>query len=147
MIGRGAELRVADVIRHHAAERGGGPALVHVDRELTYAELDRRSNQLAHALIARGAGPGSRIAYLDRAAPEAIELLFAASKIGAVAVPLNWRLAEPELAAILTDAHAAVLIAGGEYRAVARRLADAAAAPLDLLLVGEDGPLGYARLP
>ena len=145
MIGRGADLRVADVIRHHAAERGGELALVHGERELTYAELDRRSNQLAHALIARGAGPSSRVAYLDRTAPEAIELLFAASKIGAVAVPLNWRLAEPELAAILTDAHAAVLIAGGEYRALARRLADAAAAPLALLLVGDDGPLGYER--
>ena len=59
--------------------------------------LDERSNRLAQALLAAGAEPGSRIAYLDRSAPEIVELLFAASKIGAVAVPLNWRLAVPEL--------------------------------------------------
>ena len=57
-------------------------------------------------------GAGTRVAYLDRSSPEVVELLFAASKIGAVLVPLNWRLAAPELAAVLADAEAPVLIAG-----------------------------------
>ena len=52
-----------------------------------------------------------------------IELLFAASKIGAVAVPLNWRLAVPELRVILEDAEPPVLIAGPAYEAVAEELA------------------------
>ena len=47
---------------------------------------------------------GDRIAHLDRTAPEVVELLLAAAKIGAVAVPLNWRLAAPELTAIVADA-------------------------------------------
>jgi long-chain acyl-CoA synthetase len=93
----GDNLRVADVIRLRAAERGDVVALRHAGRALTYGELDERSNRLAQALLAAGAGPGSRIAYLDRTAPEVIELLFAASKIGAVIVPLNWRLAVAEL--------------------------------------------------
>ena len=67
-------------------------------------------------------GAGTRVAYLDRSAPEVVELLFAASKAGAVLVPLNWRLAPPELGAVLADAEAPLLIAGPAYRAVAQRV-------------------------
>ena len=114
-VGRGVELRVADVVREHAAERPGTVAVKQGERELTYAQLDERSSRLARALLAAGAGAGSRIAYLDRSAPEVVELLFAASKIGAVAVPVNWRLAVPELRAVLEDAQAPLMIVGPEY--------------------------------
>ena len=57
-------------------------ALRHGERELTYAQLDQRSSRLAQALLAGGAGAGARVAYLGRSAPEVIELLCAASKIG-----------------------------------------------------------------
>ena len=100
-------------------------AVRHRDRSVSYGELDERSNRLAQALLAAGVGEGSRIAYIDRSAPEVIELLFAASKIGAVAVPLNWRLAVPELRVILEDAEPPVLIAGPAYEAVAEELAGA----------------------
>src|SRR5919197_497826 len=95
------ETRVADVIRREANRRPDVVALRHGERELTYAQLDERSNRLAQALLASGAGAGARVAYLGRTAPEVIELLFAASKIGAVIVPLNWRLSARELAQIL----------------------------------------------
>jgi long-chain acyl-CoA synthetase len=126
------DVRVADVIRRHAAERPGAVALRHGERELTYADLDERSSRLAQALLARGVGAGSRVAYLDRSSPEVVELLFAASKIGAVLVPLNWRLAPRELAGVLADAQARVLIAGLSFREVATELG----AP-DLIVVGE----------
>jgi long-chain acyl-CoA synthetase len=114
------------------------------DRELTYGELDERSNRLAQALLASGAEEGSRIGYLDRTAPEALELLFAASKIGAVLVPLNWRLAPPELAGILDDAQPRVLIAGSSYGDVAKQLAPALSARAGLIVVDEEGS-GYER--
>ena len=76
----GEELRVADVLRHQARERGGRVAIKHGSRSLTYAELDERSNRLAQALLAAGVGPGARVAYLDRTAPEVVELLFAAEQ-------------------------------------------------------------------
>ena len=91
------DLRVADVVRENAASRPDAVAIVHRDRTVTYAELDERSNRLAQALLAAGAGPGSPVGHLDRSAPEVVELLMAVGKIGAVAVPLNWRLATPEL--------------------------------------------------
>jgi long-chain acyl-CoA synthetase len=130
---RGDDLRVADVVREVAADHGDRVALRHGERELTYAELDERSNRLAHALTAAGAGPGSRVAYLDRTAPEVVELLFAAAKIGAVIVPLNWRLAPRELAAIVEDACPPLVIAGGPYAEVAEQLVGGAR----LVVVGD----------
>jgi long-chain acyl-CoA synthetase len=119
---RGEELRVADVVREHAATRPDHVAIRCGRRELTYRDLDARSSRLAQALLAAGVEPGSRVAYLDRTAPEVLELLFATSKIGAVTVPLNWRLARPELAAIVADARPPVLIAGETHAEVARHL-------------------------
>ena len=121
---RGADLRVADVVREVAAARPDHLAIRCGERELSYRELDERSNRLAQALLAAGADAGSRIAYLDRTGPEVIELLFAASKIGAVTVPLNWRLSRPELASVVADAQPPVLIAGETYAAVAEELAE-----------------------
>jgi long-chain acyl-CoA synthetase len=133
----GANLRVADVIREQAAERPDVVALVHAERELTYAQLHARSSRLAQALLAAGAGEGSRIAYLGRTAPEIVELLFATSKIGAVTVPVNWRLAPPELAVILEDAGAPLLIADAGYAPVARELAASVAHDLRVVVVGD----------
>jgi long-chain acyl-CoA synthetase len=118
----GDELRVADVVREHARLRGDHVAVRHGDAALTYAQLDERSSRLANALCALGAGEGSRVAYLGRSAPEVVELLFAVSKIGAVLVPLNWRLSTPELAAVLQDAGAPVLVAAPPYLDVTAEL-------------------------
>jgi long-chain acyl-CoA synthetase len=134
----GEELRVADVIRRQAAERGDVIAIRHGSRVLSYRGLDERSNRLAQALLAAGVGPGTRVAHLDRTAPEVIELLFAASKIGAVLVPLNWRLAVPELTRIVADAAAPLLIAGSAFTDTAFELADALPALLRVVEVGPD---------
>ena len=122
------DVRVADVIRRHAVQRPEAVALRQGERELTYGDLDERSNRLAQALLAHGVRAGARVAYLDRSSPEVIELLFAASKAGAVLVPLNWRLAPPELAAVLADAQAPVLIAGPDFREVAEDVVQRAVA-------------------
>jgi long-chain acyl-CoA synthetase len=127
------DVRVADVIRRHAAERPDAVAIRHGERELSYGDLDERSNRLARSLLARGVGAGARVAYLDRSSPEVVELLFAASKLGAVLVPLNWRLADPELRAVLADSGAPLLIAGPAFRETAERVR-----PRELIVVGEE---------
>ncbi len=132
------ELRVADVVRRAAVTRGDAVAIVHGERELTFAELDERSSRLAQALRALGVGAGDRVAYLDRTAPEVIELLFAAAKIGAVIVPMNWRLARPELARVLRDSRAPVLIAGPEYHSLAQRLLEEPGNDISLIGVGAE---------
>ena len=132
------ELLVADVVREKAASRPAAMAIRHGDRAVTYAELDERSNRLAQVLLAAGAAPGSRIAHLDRSAPEVVELLVAASKIGVVAVPLNWRLAPRELAVIVADAGAPLLIAGPSFAGVAAEVAAAAPQRVEVVVVGDD---------
>jgi long-chain acyl-CoA synthetase len=131
-------VRVPDVVREHAERRGNHVAVRAGDRALTYAQLDERSSRLAQALRARGVREGSRVAHLDRTGLEVVELLFATSKLGAVMVPLNWRLAPPELTAIVADARARVILAGEAYAEVA---ADLARGP-ELVVLGE----AYERL-
>jgi long-chain acyl-CoA synthetase len=138
-----ADVRVADVIRRHAVVRAGVVALRHHEREVTYAELDERSNRLAQALLASGVTGGARVAYLGRAAPEVIELLFAVSKIGAVIVPLNWRLSARELAGVLEDSQAPLLIADAGYVQTAEALASRASRPLGLRVVSAEHPAAF----
>jgi len=132
------DVRVGDVIRRHAAQRPEAVALRQGEQALSYGALDERSNRLAQALLARGVRAGTRVAYLDRSSPEVIELLFAASKVGAVLVPLNWRLAPAELAAVLADAQAPVLIAGPDYCEIAADALQRLSPGPGLVVVGEE---------
>jgi fatty-acyl-CoA synthase len=85
--------------------------------EIPYAALDERVGRLAAVLAAdRGVGPGDRVAYLGLNDPIVLELLFACARIGAIFVPLNWRLAAPELASILTHSAPKVLLVEAGFR-------------------------------
>ncbi len=83
-------------------------------RSTNYATFNRHTNQIAHALTAAGVKHGDRIAYLGKNTDFYFEILIGASKIGAVMVPINWRLARPEIAYILADCCAKVLFVGPE---------------------------------
>jgi len=85
-------------------------ALIHGDTAVSYAALHERTTRLAHALRALGVRRGDRVAYLGPNHPSFLEALFATGLIGAVFVPLNTRLAEPELAFQIRDSGATVLL-------------------------------------
>ena len=91
----------------------------------SYGELAERVERLAAGLQALGIQPEERVAILDKNGPHYLELYFALPKIGAVAVPLNYRLAPAELAYILEDSTATTLIHGLEYAETARALTSA----------------------
>ena len=76
----------------------------------TYAELNRRVNTLAHALRSLGVNAGDRVAYLDLNHPNFFVTLFATAKLGAILVPLNFRLTGPELTFIINDAGVHTLV-------------------------------------
>jgi fatty-acyl-CoA synthase len=85
-------------------------------RRLTYGEFDERAARLATALRDEcGIAPGSRVAFVARNSTDHFETLFACWKIGAIFVPLNWRLAGAELGAILRHAAPAVVIHDDEF--------------------------------
>ena len=83
-----------DWIAHHAHRRPRQLAIddLQTGRKFTYAELDRRTNRLAGALAARGVGKGDRVALLAPNCAEYFELQFACGRLGAIMLPLNWRL-------------------------------------------------------
>jgi acyl-CoA synthetase (AMP-forming)/AMP-acid ligase II len=105
-------LTLADVVREHARNRPDAPALTCGEQTLTFAELDRRSSQVAQGLRAAGVQHGDRVAVLDKNSPAFYEVAFGCSKIGAVVVGLNWRLAPPEIATIVRDAELSALFIG-----------------------------------
>src|ERR1035437_3514900 len=94
-------VNVGDWIRQWSAIKPNAVAIIANDVPCTYRELDRRINKLSHALTGLGVEKGDRVAVLLHNCREYIEIFFAVSKIGAILVPINWRLAEPEMAFIL----------------------------------------------
>jgi acyl-CoA synthetase (AMP-forming)/AMP-acid ligase II len=91
-------------------------------RRFDYRELDERSNRVANALGAAGVAGGGRVALLLMNGAEFVESFFAVGKVGAVNVPLNWRLVPDELEFILHDAGATVLVYSAEFAATVAEL-------------------------
>jgi long-chain acyl-CoA synthetase len=106
---------IADIVRVHAANRPDAVALVVDDRTITFAELDNRSSQAAQAFRAAGIGFGDRVAFIEKNGAEFFEVVCGLAKLGAVAVPVNWRLAAPEMLHIIEDAQAKMIVVGSDF--------------------------------
>jgi len=91
-------------------------------RRLSFRDLNGRCNQVAHALRASGVRHGDRVALLLMNGAEFIESFFAVAKVGAINVPLNWRLVADELEFILKDSGATVLIYSENFAPVVAEL-------------------------
>ncbi len=106
-------IHLGDWTAYWARRTPDAPAIIEPGRgrSMSYAELDRRANRLAHALSAAcGVSRGERVAVLAHNRSEHLEAFFACAKLGALFAPLNWRLAPAELDAVLADAEPAVLL-------------------------------------
>src|SRR5689334_22192548 len=106
---------IADIVRVHAAGRPDATALVVGEREITFAELDNRSSQVAQAFSSAGVGFGDRVAFVEKNGAEFFEVICGLAKLGAIGVPVNWRLAAPEMLHIIEDAQAKVVVVGSEF--------------------------------
>jgi acyl-CoA synthetase (AMP-forming)/AMP-acid ligase II len=106
---------LADIPRRFAAAAPDRIAIQYESRATTWAEWDRQSNRIAHALEADGAGSGVRVAYLGKNSDRFFHLVFGCAKIGAVMTPINWRLSVPEICFILDDAQCRILFVGPEF--------------------------------
>ena len=92
---------VTDFVRVQARERPDAAAFWFEGRETSFADLDARSSRCAQALLAAGVPPGGRVATLCKNTDAFPVLWFGAMKARACAVPVNTRLAPPEIAAIV----------------------------------------------
>lgn len=111
-----------------AVRHPGDPAVTWGERTLTWAQLDARSDALAHALRGMGLHTGDRVAVVMRNRPELLEAMYAAFKAGMVFVPLNARLSGPEISYHLDDSGAAALITDVLVRDM----------PTDVIVTGPD---------
>ena len=91
------------------------PAIVFENSSCTFGQLDLRINKLANALSKLGVKNGDRIALLQVNSPQCVEVCFAAAKLGAIYLPLNFRAKENELEYMLNFAGANVLFVGERY--------------------------------
>ncbi|MDF1720973.1 MAG: long-chain fatty acid--CoA ligase [Minwuia sp.] len=119
-------IKVYDWLAHHAVFRGDHLALVDLasDRRFTYIQANERAGRLATFLSRElGVQKGDRVAVLAPNTTDVVEIQFACAKLGAVMVPLNWRLTVSELSFITSDSTPNVIIHGSEFAETAIEVA------------------------
>src|SRR3954464_10654233 len=105
-----ADMNWFAVLAHHAA-RPPDKAIAVVEGETTtYQEMATRAAALAGGLSEQGVGHGDVVGLLSYNCPEFLETVFAANYLGAIAMPINWRLAAPEVRYILEHSGARALV-------------------------------------
>jgi len=97
---------------------GNRRALTFEGKTWTYAELQERFDRLAGALKAAGVCRGDRVAFIGLNQPAFFDTMFAAARLGAIFVPLNFRLTGPELDYIINDAGVHTIVADSPHRGV-----------------------------
>ena len=114
----------ASILDYHLTQRPDAVAVVQQDGpRVTVRQLHERVNQLAAGLSELGVGRGDIVALLLYNQPEFLELVFAANRLGAVFLPLNYRLAEDEWRYILEHAQAKAIVTEPEFVPALDRLA------------------------
>ena len=116
-------------------------AVVFDGREITYRAMNDRINQMAGVLTCDlGVRPGDRVAYLLPNCPELLELYYAVQKIGAVVVPLNYKLIPREVAYLVNASGAEVLVFASQFAASVAEAAQSFTSDVALASAGGDVP-------
>jgi acyl-CoA synthetase (AMP-forming)/AMP-acid ligase II len=108
----------------------------------TYAELEARSNRVANLLLSLGAGPGTKVLWCGPNSPEVVAVMSAARKIGAIAVPLNYRLTEEEALYVINHSDAEVAYVDYEHATLFAALRDQLETLRHVIVAGGPAPDG-----
>ncbi|MEV3960706.1 long-chain-fatty-acid--CoA ligase [Nocardia sp. NPDC050193] len=115
-------MTAGEQLARHARKIPDTPALRFAGTSRSYRELDERVSRLAGALRSRGVGPGDRVAVLGLNSMEIVEAFLATNRLGAIGVPINFRLVAGEIAYLLTDSGATAAVVDARF---ATQLAEA----------------------
>jgi acyl-CoA synthetase (AMP-forming)/AMP-acid ligase II len=132
---------LVDTVLRQARERPSQPALRQGHRVLSFAGLAAHTARIANALTHAGVGAGDRVACLTQDHIDCLLLTLAACRIGAVCMPVNWRLAPAEVEYVVQHGQAVLLLADRGFLPVVR----AASLPTVRVLLCTEGADGYAR--
>ena len=136
-------------LERHAYMQPGATALRFLGNTVTWADLRDRVAALAGALGRRGVGPGDRVMVLMLNRTEFVESVLAANMIGAIAVPINFRLTPPEIAFLVDDCEARVMITESVLAPVAAGVRNLTSVLSSIVVAGDsgdDGLLAYEDL-
>src|SRR5690242_9896336 len=128
-------LNMADLFEHAVDTFPDRVALIFGDRQVSYAELDDEANRLAHHLAAQGVGAGDHVGLYARNSIAAVVTLLATIKLRAVAININYRYLEGELAYHLQDADLSALVHDASLRTIVDAVVPAG---LPRLVIGGD---------
>jgi acyl-CoA synthetase (AMP-forming)/AMP-acid ligase II len=134
------------VLAHHATRSPGKAMTVFEGVTTTYGEMATQAAALAAGLRERGVGRGDVVGLLSYNCPEFLETLFAANYLGAIAMPINWRLAAPEVRYILDHSEARALVCDAAMAGVAADATKGMDATLLRACVAQQAPDGWTAL-
>ena len=136
-------------LARHGLMQPGQTALRFLGRTTTWGELDSRVSSLAGALSRRGVEFGDRVLILMLNRTEFVESFLAINKLGAIAVPVNFRMTPPEIAFLVSDCQAKVVITESVLANVAAAVRDIDPTLTTVVVAGgasDDGLIGYDDL-
>lgn len=122
--GHRVDINTAAAVARHARFRPHSVAIVYEGGDLTYAELNDRAARLSTVLTRGGIARGDRVAYLGLNSPSFLVTMLASFRLGAIFVPINFRLAGPELQSVLTGSGAHTIICEEGHRAAVDAVAE-----------------------
>src|SRR5579885_3042315 len=129
----------------HALVRPNKVALICGERSLTYAEFNSRARRVANALGSLGVQAGDRVAVMAYNSIELLEVSAGLSKLSAISVLLNYRLREHEVAYIVNDCQAKVVVVGPGLVNVVELARPEIAGEVTYIAIGENAPAGWMR--
>ncbi|SDF33778.1 fatty-acyl-CoA synthase [Blastococcus fimeti] len=135
---QGRGMTMGDQLARHARKNPQDAALRFDGAGRSYGELDQRVTRLARALRERGVGPGDRVAVLALNGMETWETYLAGVRLGAIVVPVNFRLVPDEVAYVLTDSGAVALVVDAALAPVAEKARQLAPSVTSTLVIGEE---------
>lgn len=132
-------MNATDFLLTSSDDRAARPAFLWRGGALNYATLDAETARAAHALGALGLGSGERVLFLLKDTPTLVCAYLGAMKMGAVAVALNPRLVAEDLAHVVSDSGARLVLCDGDSRGVAEAAVAAAGGAARIVMAGEAG--------
>ncbi|HEV8114614.1 MAG TPA: AMP-binding protein, partial [Acidimicrobiales bacterium] len=129
---------IGNIVRRWASSTPEATAITQDGADLSWGELYERSRQAAGALQADGVGAGDRVAFLDKNGFAYFEVLFGGSLLNAVNVAVNWRLAPSEMAFVINDAEAKVLVVSTDFGQQLGQLVGQLTTVTRIVVIGDD---------
>lgn len=141
-----ADMNWCAVLEHHAIRTPEQPLARFGPETVTYAQMAERAARLAGGLHERGVGAGDVVALLSYNCIEFLETIFAANHLGAIAMPINWRLAAAEVRFILEHSRARAIVCDEALAGLANDAMDGMDAELVRVCVAATAPNGWATI-